>query len=456
MKKIVFILFVFIYPAFAQSDFEFEFDYAQFGYDTASNYVEFYYSFNEASLKVNAENSNAKIEGLLKIFIKDDIKGDTIVFNQWKLKHDIVDTSIINSQILVGTLGFIIPKGSFTCEITGSDMHNPDKFRLIKENIKVVPYMHNSMSISDIQLASKMIQGSENTSSIFYKNTYEVIPIPNVVFGISQPALFFYLEVYNLQSDSIKSEQVKMSQMIYNSKGKLVKEKFKYLSRTSNTRVEVGSHILSNYPTDSYTLVIALIDSVGNTGVSSAKKFFVYNPDVQVTDTFEVSTTAVLSSSFGSMSEEELDDLFDKSEYLATKTEIDKYEKLSNLEGKREYMFDFWKAKDESENLNKNEFYRNYMQRVQICNERYTSMGKQGWKTDRGRVFLLYGEPTEIERYPNQLETRPYEIWQYTEIEGGVYFVFADLTGFSDYTILHSTKRGELRDDNWQRRIVVR
>lgn len=456
MKKIVFILFVFIYPAFAQSDFEFEFDYAQFGYDTASNYVEFYYSFNEASLKVNAENSNAKIEGLLKIFIKDDIKGDTIVFNQWKLKHDIVDTSIINSQILVGTLGFIIPKGSFTCEITGSDMHNPDKFRLIKENIKVVPYMHNSMSISDIQLASKMIQGSENTSSIFYKNTYEVIPIPNVVFGISQPALFFYLEVYNLQSDSIKSEQVKMSQMIYNSKGKLVKEKFKYLSRTSNTRVEVGSHILSNYPTDSYTLVIALIDSVGNTGVSSAKKFFVYNPDVQVTDTFEVSTTAVLSSSFGSMSEEELDDLFDKSEYLATKTEIDKYEKLSNVEGKREYMFDFWKAKDESENLNKNEFYRNYMQRVQICNERYTSMGKQGWKTDRGRVFLLYGEPTEIERYPNQLETRPYEIWQYTEIEGGVYFVFADLTGFSDYTILHSTKRGELRDDNWQRRIVVR
>jgi len=456
MKKIVFILFVFIYPAFAQSDFEFEFDYAQFGYDTTSNYVEFYYSFNEAALKVNSENSNAKIEGLLKIFIKDDIKGDTIVFNQWKLKHDILDTSIINSQILVGTLGFIVPKGSFTCEITGSDMHNPDKSRLIKENIKVVPYMHHSMSISDIQLASKMIQGSENTSSIFYKNTYEVIPIPNVVFGISQPALFFYLEVYNLQSDSIRSEQVKMSQMIYDSKGKLVKEKSKYLSRTSNTRVEVGSHILSNYPTDSYTLVIALIDSVGNTGVSSAKKFFVYNPDVQVTDTFEVSTTAVLSSSFGSMSEEELDDLFDKSEYLATKTEIDKYEKLSNVEGKREYMFDFWKAKDESENLNKNEFYRNYMQRVQICNERYTSMGKQGWKTDRGRVFLLYGEPTEIERYPNQLETRPYEIWQYTEIEGGVYFVFADLTGFSDYTILHSTKRGELRDDNWQRRIVVR
>jgi hypothetical protein len=68
----------------------------------------------------------------------------------------------------------------------------------------------------------------------------------------------------------------------------------------------------------------------------------------------------------------------------------------------------------------------------------------------------MYGEPTEIERYPNQIESRPYEIWSYDSLEGGVVFIFADLTGFSDYQLVHSTKRGELRDDNWQRRIVVR
>ena len=251
---------------FLKFDFEFEFDYAQFGYDTTSNYVEFYYSFNQSSLKVDTQNSSTNIEGLLKIFIKDDVSGDTIVFNQWKLKYDVLDTSSIDSQILVGTLGFIIPKGTFTCEITGSDIHSPEKFRVIKEVIKVIPYLHKTLSISDIQLASKMIQGSENTSSIFYKNTYEVIPIPNLVFGKSQPALFFYIEIYNLQSELIKSEHVKINQLLYNSKGKLIKEKSKHLSRNSNTRVEVGSQILSSYPTDSYTLVIALIDSVGNTG----------------------------------------------------------------------------------------------------------------------------------------------------------------------------------------------
>ena len=455
MKTIILFFLLAQAGVLAQSNFDFEFDYAQFGYDSTSNYVEFYYSFNQASLKVGSENSHTNLEGLLKIFIQNVQSGDSVVFNQWKMKLEI-DTSSINNQTLVGTLGFVIPAGTFNCEVTGSDFNNPEMFRTIKEEIVVSPMLNGSLTISDIQLASKMVQGSENTSSVFYKNTYEVIPIPNLIFGQTQPALFFYTEIYNLQSQLLKSDQIKMSQLIYNSRGRLVKEKSRYLLRSSNSRVEVGSCILSNIPTDSYTLVVALIDSLANEGISTAKKFYVYNPDVpQVADTFEVSTTSVLSSTFGSMSEEELDDLFLKSKYLAAKTEIEKYENLSTIEGKREFMFEFWKARDENSATPENEFYKKYIQRLEVCNDKYNSMGKQGWKTDRGRIYLLFGEPTEIERYPNQLETKPYEIWHYTELEGGVYFIFADLTGFSDYQLVTSTKRGELRDDNWQRRITV-
>ncbi len=455
MKKIILFFFIVHTSIFSQEQFDFEFDYAEFGYDSTANYVEFYYSFNQASLTAGSENSHQNLEGLLKVFIQNIENGDTIVFNQWKVKHEI-DTSSANNQVLVGTLGFIIPTGVFQCEIKGSDLNNPQMFRVINEKLTVKPYLKTALSISDIQLASKMIQGSENISSIFYKNSYEVIPIPNVVFGKSQPVMFFYTEIYNLQSPLLQSDQIKMTQMIYNSRGKLIKEKSKYLSRSSDSRVEVGSFILTNFQTDTYTLVLALIDSVANQGISTAKKFFVYNPDVELIDTFEVSSTSVLSSTFGSMSEEELDDLFDKSRYIASKSETDKYQKLSTLDGKREFTFEFWKNKDQNYSNSENEYYRLYLQRIQLSNDRYSSMGKPGWKTDRGRIYLLYGEPTEIERYPNQLETRPYEIWQYTEIEGGVYFVFGDLTGFSDYTLINSTKRGELRDDNWQRRILVR
>lgn len=455
MKKITLLIISLNFFLTAQEQFDFEFDYAQFGYDSTSNYIEFYYSFNQASLKVGNDTSAPNLEGLLKILIVNSEIGDTIVLNQWRVKHEI-DTTQLGNQLLVGTLGFVIPAGNYNCEFTGSDLHKPEMSREIKEQIKVTPFLNHDLSMSDIQLASKMIQGSENTNSIFYKNTYEVVPIPNLVFGQSQPVAFFYIEIYNIQSPSTLSDQLKMNLMLYNSKGKLIKEKSRYISRNANSRVEVGSHILSTYPTDSYTFVVALIDSSNNTGISTAKKFFVYNPDIIVQDTFEVASTSVLSSAFGPMSEEELDDLFDKSRYIALKSEIDKYERLTNVDGKREFMFEFWKAKDEISETPENEFYRQYMQRVNLTNDRFTSMGKPGWKTDRGRIYLLYGEPSEIERYPNQLETRPYEIWNYNEIEGGVYFVFADLTGFSDYTLLHSTKRGELRDDNWQRRIVVR
>ena len=455
MKKLFTFLLLTTFFAKAQNNLDFEFDYAQFSYDSLSNYVEFYYSFNQASLEIENKDSHPTVEGILRIFIQDSTKGDTIVYNQWLVKHEVADTSANGDQVLVGTIGFVLPAGNLVCQISGIDLHNKDKSRIIDEHINVVPLLHKTMSMSDIQLASKMVQGSENKNSIFYKNTFEVMPIPNLVFGKSQPALFFYTELYNLQNADIKSPTLKLNELIYNSRGKILKQKTKLISRETNSRVEVGTFVLTSYPTDTYTLALALIDSLGNQAITSSKKFFVYNPDVQVVDSIESSATSSISSMFGAMSEEEIDDLFMKSKYIATSEEIEKYKKLSNLEGKRTFMNEFWKRRDDNPSTPENEFFKEYLNRIEIANQRYGAMGRTGWKTDRGRVYLIYGEPTEIQRYPNQLDSRPYEIWQYNGIEGGVFFVFADLTGFSDYQLVHSTKRGEIRDDNWSSRINV-
>jgi len=63
----------------------------------------------------------------------------------------------------------------------------------------------------------------------------------------------------------------------------------------------------------------------------------------------------------------------------------------------------------------------------------------------------MYGVPSEIERFPSDLENKPYQIWYYNEIEGGVKFYFVDKTGFGSYELVHSTARNELQDINWQR-----
>ncbi len=88
MKKIISIFFILSISILSQSNFDFEFDYAQFGYDSTSNYVEFYYSFNQTSLKVDNENSHLTLEGLLKVSIVNTQTGDSVINNQWKVKHE--------------------------------------------------------------------------------------------------------------------------------------------------------------------------------------------------------------------------------------------------------------------------------------------------------------------------------------------------------------------------------
>ncbi len=129
--------------------------------------------------------------------------------------------------------------------------------------------------------------------------------------------------------------------------------------------------------------------------------------------------------------------------------------RLGPVEAKREFMYTFWKARDENPSDERNQYFLDYLKRITESNDKYSAAKKNGWKTDRGRVYLVYGRPSEIERYPNQIESKPYEIWRYESLEGGVVFVFGDVSGYNDYQLLHSTKRGELRDDSWIRRIAV-
>jgi len=455
MKPIILLLFIlFVLPLFSQNKVDFEFDYAQFGYDTTSNYVEFYYSFNQASLTVVNTDSVDYIQGILHISITDSVTGEFIVNNRWLIPNIIRDSSDINKS-LIGAIGFVIGEGVHYCKLSGADAQDSLKTKTIDSYLRINPFLKLTASMSDLQLASNIIPQSTNESSIFYKNTYEVTPMPTAIFGENQPVLFYYTELYNL-SDESGSNNLRLDQLVFNSREQLVINKSKQIDRKVDSRVEVGTVHAYKLPTDTYTLICTLIDSAANQGVSSSKKFFVYNPGVAYVDTFTQQTSSVLSTAFGVMSEEELDNLFEKSKYVALESEKEQYELLTGENGKREFIFNFWKVRNIDPSQGKNQNYLDYVARVSESNKRYAAMGKKGWKTDRGRVFIMYGEPSEIERYPNQPETRPYEIWSYHDIEGGVRFVFGDITGFSDYQLLHSTKRGELRDEYWQRRITVR
>ena len=455
MKTLLILLLLITVSLFSQTEqrqFNFEFDYAQFGYDSTSNYIQLYYSFGQESLLKKEGDSTIYEEGILHIEIFDSLTREQVLNKDWKIAYSPEDSSKMSNS-LIGDIGILLPSGKYKMIVTGEDSLQSNFSKSAEEYLTVKPFIRDNISMSDLQFASNILQGSTNKNSIFYKNSYEVIPLPTSVLGENQPVLFYYLELYNLKSVN-NNNPLKLNTLVYSSKGQMVYKKTKTINSSVDSRVEVGTVVVNKLATDSYTLIIALIDSVANYGVSSSKRFFVYNPSVQINDSVDnKSATSILATQFGVMSEEELDDLFEKSKYIASASEVDQYDALNSIDGKRTFINQFWNARDSNPSTPRNEFYIEYLNRIQHCNQMFGALGKDGWKTDRGRIYLKYGEPSEIERFPNQLDTKPYEIWHYNEIQGGVIFVFADLTNFSDYQLIHSTARGELRDDSWQRRI---
>jgi GWxTD domain-containing protein len=451
MKKIFLFVLALYFTAAAQEQFKVDFDYAKFNYDDSSSYVEIYYSFYQPELTVELNSANQQnIGGQLHIKMTDQLTDSIIIDKSYQFSN--ILESADSQKSLTGNLGFLVPVGTYLVQLKGEDGNDSTRIDSTSFELTVVQPPARYW-ISDIELASS-IKESENQNSLFYKNTYEVVPNPSSIYGEPLPVLYFYSEIYNVDKD-ISAANLKVEQILLNSQNNVFTRKTKYIPRANTSVVEVGALNISKAPSGIYLLVLAVSDTIQGQTIYSSKRIFVYNPSILDTSSNVAMDQNVMSSEFASMSDEELDEVFAFSKYVASSAEISQWNKMEEAEAKRVFIFNFWKARDDNINTPVNEGKRDYFQRVERANQQFGTMQKKGWRTDRGRVFITYGEPSEVERYPNQVDTKPYEIWQYDQIDGGVIFIFADMTGFSDYQLVHSTHRNELRDDNWSRKIAT-
>jgi len=456
MKKTLLVLLLLISQIYSQDKISFEFDYAKFNYDSTKTYLELYYSLGQSTLSQFKEDNKTFIGAYLDVSIEDAISKKVLVNNRYVSKTGIKDSdSTYKSQNILGNLGFILNSGKYLFNISATDIVDSNKTLTFNETIEIPEILNDRYSLSDIELATRIISDSKNVKSIFYKNTMEVFPNPHNIYSEQMPVLFYYAELYNLDLLKYQSKNLVLIQQLNDNQGKSLEVKNKKLLTDKGSVVEAGVINLKKYPTGSYNLILSIFEDSTQVGLSTAKRFYLINQSVKVSNTTTISNLDVKSSEFGILSEEECDQLFDVSDPIARKGDSDSYAKLQTLESKRKFLFNFWKMRDQIPETPKNEFKEEYLERVRYVDQKYRTFVKRGAKTDRGRVHLQYGEPDEIDNYPSEYNMKPYEIWHYYSIEGGVEFIFGDITGYNNYEMLHSTKRGELRDDMWQRRIVV-
>ncbi len=96
----------------------------------------------------------------------------------------------------------------------------------------------------------------------------------------------------------------------------------------------------------------------------------------------------------------------------------------------------YWKKRDPTPDTEENELKDEFYRRVAYASRHFAvpSMDKNGWNTDRGRIYLKYGRPSNIERRAGSFNSPSYEIWYYNQIERR--FIFEDRSGFGDYQLI--------------------
>jgi GWxTD domain-containing protein len=139
--------------------------------------------------------------------------------------------------------------------------------------------------------------------------------------------------------------------------------------------------------------------------------------------------------------------------YIITPQERDAFKKLKTNEEREQFIELFWRRRDPDPDTDENEYREEYYERIAYANEHYSS-GIPGWKTDRGRIYIMYGKADEVETHPmggnydrpsyqggGSTTTYPFEIWFYRYLPGigsGIEIEFVDPTGSGEYRIARS------------------
>ena len=116
--------------------------------------------------------------------------------------------------------------------------------------------------------------------------------------------------------------------------------------------------------------------------------------------------------------------------YIISEEERDVFERLRTPEEKEQFIEQFWYRRDPDLGSSMNEFKEEHYRRIAYSNESFPS-GIAGWLTDRGRIYIIHGEPDEKESHPaggnynrpfheggGTTSTFPFEKWWYRNIEG--------------------------------------
>lgn len=140
--------------------------------------------------------------------------------------------------------------------------------------------------------------------------------------------------------------------------------------------------------------------------------------------------------------------------YIVTKAEKEVFLSLPTEVERGKFIENFWKKRDPNLQTSENEFKLDYYRRIALANKYFGTGGIEGWRTDRGKIYILLGPPNEIQRDMTPRGSTffglhgPKEIWNYWGLSNprlpyNLEFVFVDKLGTGNYVMERSLRLGD-------------
>jgi len=288
------------------------------------------------------------------------------------------------------------------------------------------------MNLSDIEISS--FHQSDSTSSFqdFKRDNVIFLVNPNHLFDHAKDEGFtYYFEVFRnvlteekpLEGNWILTVQNKDQNTVYNEE--------KEFSSTYSISPFWNWIPISQWESGTYTLSLNLYSKDNSDEPIASRKELIF---IQETEE--------------SISKAEIDKEYRYAKYFLTNYEEGVFDNLDD-EGRVEFLKRFWEQNDPNPKTEQNEYKEEIIRRINYTNRNFSYLG-DGWKSDRGRIYIRRGKPEEIIDKSYEYHAKPYIIWKYY-IGGKRIYIFVDFTKMGNYKLVYvENDEFEFGDPNWK------
>ena len=419
--------------------------------DRTKSYVEVYCAFQRSDFQF--EDKNGVFEAIAFLYAEAVDKDGKLADSSSQfvvMSVQFLEDAYKKDVRIFEVLPLVLAPGKYNVKITAVDA-TTKRTGIATFEFNVQDFAGQSLMVSDLELSYE-ISPTDTTMPVssLIKNNRRVLPNPNRYFSNDDSLIYFYAEVYNLAPKTAASNEFEVHTTLHDSFGyELRRYATKHHPKPGATAVLSDAVPIRGVPGGSYELRVEIEDLATGLKATSAKRFMMIYGFDQLSPT--MSDSSQFSAEDASLMEQVI-------KYISSSEEKSMYREL-DLQGKKAFLAQFWDRKNPKPGNPVNEFKNEIFRRFAYANQYYstTLVAKDdGWRTDRGRIYITYGEPDNIERHPSSMGQKPYERWFYDRIPGqtgGDYCLFVDMDGYGNYQLVHSTLRGEISNPEWEAKI---